>query len=122
LTFSRCLIGGKDDYDIFKQDVWDWNGGALHFSSHLFYMSFYSAAQKENFSISSIQAYFQAGGVGYPDGTTTNGARIKPWIENQWAPEADSLAQNQNGVDLPCTPPATCNPPGPLNWSTTDIL
>ena len=48
-------------------------------------------------------------------------------IQNQennywWDPVSDPSAQNTNGVDPSCTPPATCNPPGPVSWSTTDAV
>jgi hypothetical protein len=109
---GRVMLFGGYTGLSHSSETWEFDGGSARLPAQIFQASLYSALLKTSQRIQSVHAYFQAGGVGYPNGTATYGARINPWIEHRWTPVTDTSATNTSTPDIP----------GPVDWGTTDPL
>jgi hypothetical protein len=106
---ARFVMYGGNDVTTRRNDLWEFDAGADSVSGNRVAMSLINAVEDFESSISlSVSTRWVAGGVGYPEGVTTNGAELLVWDEGQWK----SIATNSASPDAPTE----------MTWTTVDPL
>ncbi|HOW51115.1 MAG TPA: kelch repeat-containing protein [bacterium] len=114
LRSRMVLFGGNDENDeLYKDDTWEWNGGAEDRAGHLIAASFRSIGDYDEAPlINSVSAYFFAGGTGHPSGIETFGVELKVWDKGMWKTIDDHTISPDELENDPES--------GKLEWTTTD--